>query len=303
MRPRCVVLPTGRAPALEEAVGRGGGDLVDVGEADALVWVDPDDPEGLRSVLDANPHVCWVQLPWAGIEPYRDVLDDDRRWTCGKGVYAEPVAEHVLALTLGLLRSVGHYSRQQSWTGPRGRNLLGARVTILGGGEITRTLVRLLLPFGCYLTVVRRHADPIDGVAEVLASDRLHEALPTTDVLVLALALTPETEHIVDAAAIAALPDHAVVVNVARGRHIDTDALTTALQEGRLGGAGLDVTDPEPLPDDHPLWTAHNVVITPHVGNTPEMGRVLLAARVAENVARFGRGDPLLGPVDVDLGY
>jgi phosphoglycerate dehydrogenase-like enzyme len=303
MRPRCVVLPAGRAPELEAAVHHGGGQLVEVTDAEAVVWVDPDDPAGLRAVLDANPEVAWVQLPWAGIEPYRDVLDDDRRWTCGKGVYAEPVAEHVLALTLGLLRGVAHYSQQRSWTGPRGRNLLGSRVTILGGGEITRTLVRLLLPFGCYLTVVRRHADPIDGVAEVLTSDRLHEVLPTTDVLVLALALTPETEHVVDAAAIAALPDHAVVVNVARGRHIDTAALTDALQQGRLGGAGLDVTDPEPLPDDHPLWSAPNVVITPHVGNTPEMGRVLLAARVAENVARFGRGDPLLGPVDVDLGY
>lgn len=303
MRPRCVVLPAGRAPELEDAVRHAGGDLVDVADADAVVWVDPDDPAGLRSVLDANPDVAWVQLPWAGIEPYRDVLDDDRRWTCGKGVYAEPVAEHALALTLAVLRGVAHYAQQRSWTGPRGRNLLGSRVTILGGGEITRTLVRLLLPFGCYLTVVRRHDDPIDGVAEVLASDRLHEVLPTTDVLVLALALTPETEHVVDEAAIAALPDHAVVVNVARGRHIDTAALTDALQEGRLGGAGLDVTDPEPLPDDHPLWTAPNVVITPHVGNTPEMGRVLLAARVADNVARFGRGDPLLGPVDVDLGY
>jgi phosphoglycerate dehydrogenase-like enzyme len=303
MRPRCAVLPVDRAPYLEDAVRRGGGDVVDVATADALVWVDPAGPEALREVLDANPHLEWVQLPWAGIEPYRDVLDEDRRWTCGKGVYAEPVAEHALALTLGALRGVAHYARQDAWSAPVGRNLLGSRVTILGGGEITRSLVRLLLPFGCHLTVVRRHADPLPGVAEVLPSDRLHEVLPGTDVLVLALALTPETEGVVDAAAIDALPDHAVVVNVARGKHVDTDALVAALEEGRLGGAGLDVTDPEPLPDDHPLWRAPNAIVTPHVGNTPEMGRALLVTRVTENVARYGRGEPLLGPVDVELGY
>jgi phosphoglycerate dehydrogenase-like enzyme len=303
MRPRCCVLPADASPHLEEAVRRGGGDLVPIEDAHALVWTSPTDPDGLRATLDAHPDIDWVQLPYAGVEPYREVLDEDRRWTCGKGVYADPVAEHALALTLGLLRGVGHYARQDRWSDPVGRNLLGARVTILGGGEITRALVRWLLPFGCRLTVVRRHADPLPGVAEVVTTDQLRSVLPTTDVVILALALTPETDRILDADAIAALPDHAVVVNVARGQHIDTDALVAALQEGRLGGAGLDVTDPEPLPDDHPLWTTPNVIVTPHVGNTPEMGRALLATRVTENVARYGRGDPLLGPVDVELGY
>lgn len=301
--PRIAVLPPGAAPALEEAVVEGGGELVAVEDAEAVVWADPGGPGDLRETLDAHPDVAWVQLPWAGIEPFVGSLDADRRWTCGKGVYADPVAEHVLALTLGLLRGVGHYARQTTWSEPLGRNLVGARVTILGAGGITATLVRLLLPFGCHLTVVRRHADPLPGVAHVVATADLHDVLPTTDVLVLALALTPETEGIVGAAELAALPDHAVLVNVARGRHVDTDALVQALEEGRLGGAGLDVTDPEPLPDGHPLWSTPNTIVTPHVGNTPEMGRRLLAARVRENVARFGRGDPLLGPVDVELGY
>jgi phosphoglycerate dehydrogenase-like enzyme len=297
------VLPEGRGRHLEDAVRRGGGDLVDVDDAEAVIWVDPDDPLALRELLDRRPDVDWVQLPWAGVEPYRDVLDQDRRWTCGKGVYAEPVAEHALALTLGLLRGIGRYARETAWSGPQGRNLLGAHVTVLGGGEITRSLVRLLRPFGCHLTVVRRHPAPIDGVADVRTPDRLHEVLAASDVVVLALALTPETEHILDAAAIAALPDHAVVANVARGRHIDTDALVDALREGRLGGAGLDVTDPEPLPEGHPLWTLPNVIVTPHVGNTPEMGAALLSARVSDNVARYAEGRPLLGPVDAELGY
>jgi phosphoglycerate dehydrogenase-like enzyme len=277
--------------------------VVDVADATALIWVDPDDPGRLREVLDAHPHLDWVQLPWAGIEPYRDVLDGGRRWTCGKGVYAEPVAEHALALLLGLLRGVGHYARQRSWTEPVGRNLLGARVTVLGGGEITRSLLRLLAPFGCEVRVVRRHPDPLDGADRVVDPEGLHEALADSDALVLALALTPATAGIVDAAALAALPDHAVLVNVARGGHVDTDALVDALRDGRLGGAGLDVTDPEPLPDDHPLWTLPNVVVTPHTANTPAMGRALLTQRVTENVARYARGDELLGPVDVELGY
>lgn len=301
--PALAVLPEERGRRLHEAVERGGGRVVDLADAEALVWVDAAAPDELRRILDDHPDIGWVQLPFAGIEPYVDVLDGDRRWTCGKGAYAEPVAEHVLALLLGLLRGVGHYAQQDTWSAPVGRNLLGARVTILGGGEITTSVVRLLRPFGCHLTVVRRHPDPIDGVSDVVGTDQLLDVLPTTDALVLALALTPETERIVDAAAIEALPDHAVVVNVARGRHIDTDALVDALRDGRLGGAGLDVTDPEPLEDDHPLWGLPNAIITPHVGNTPEMGAKLLATRITENVDRYRRGEPLLGPVHVDLGY
>ena len=96
---------------------------------------------------------------------------------------------------------------------------------------------------------------------------------------------------------------HAWLVNVARGRHVVTDDLVTALRDGVIGGAGLDVTDPEPLPDGHPLWSLPNCIITPHVGNTPEMAVPLLAERVAANVRRFAAGEELLGPVDADLGY
>jgi phosphoglycerate dehydrogenase-like enzyme len=310
--PRCAVLPdadpddprvAARHDALVAAVRDGGGEPAPPEEADAIVWTDASDPGELRALLDANPGVRWVQLPWAGIEPFVDVLDHDRIWTCGKGVYAEPVAEHALALALAGLRGVAGYARATTWSAPVGRNLLGARVVLLGGGEITTSLVRLLRPFGAHLTVVRRHARPMDGVAEVVPTSALHEVLPHADLLVLALALTPETERIVDRSVLDALPSHAWLVNVARGQHVDTDALVEVLRAGELGGAALDVTDPEPLPDDHPLWSLPNAIITPHVGNTPEMGRVLLAARVRDNVRRFAQGRELLGPVDVELGY
>jgi phosphoglycerate dehydrogenase-like enzyme len=300
---RCALLPAGHRQELATAVTEGGGQVVDIDQANTLIWTSTGDAEELRSVLDEHPDVEWVQLPFAGVEPFVDVLDDQHVWTCGKGVYAEPVAEHALALTLGGLRGVGRYARRDTWSEPYGKNLLGAHVCILGGGAITRSLVRLLLPFGSYLTVVRNRPEPIPGVAEVSGLDDLHRAVADADVVILALALTPETEGIIDETVLAAMPDDAWLVNVARGKHVDTDALVAALSEGRLGGAALDVTEPEPLPDGHPLWGLDNVIISPHVGNTPEMGIKLLWARVRENVERRSQDQDLLGLVDVDLGY
>ncbi len=302
-RPRCVVLPEGRGERLGRAVEDGGGQLVAPDQAEAVIWADPGDPAGLKQVLATHPGIRWVQLPFAGIEPFVELLDDDRTWTCGKGVYAEPVAEHALMLALAGLRGGVRYARENAWSEPYGINLLNARVTIVGGGEIARSLVRLLRPFAPYLTVVRNRPEPLDGVAQILPSSRLVEAVSDADVVFLALALTPETEGIVDAEVLDAMPEHAWLVNVARGKHVDTDALIRALTDGTIGGAALDVTDPEPLPEDHPLWQLPNVLITPHVGNTPEMGAPLLAARVRENVTRYAKGEELLGPVYVDLGY
>lgn len=296
-------MPENAPPEIFDAVRAGGGDVVEMVDAQALIWTDPRDPRDLRRVLDEHPGIEWVQLPFAGIEPFVDVLDTDRIWTCGKGVYAEPVAEHALALALGGMRGVGRYARRTTWSEPYGHNLLGARVAILGGGAITQSLVRLLTPFEVTITVVRKRPEPLAGVGEVVGSEGLHAALAGADLVVLALALTPDTERIIDAPALAAMPGHAWLVNVARGRHVDTDALVSALQDGSIGGAGLDVTDPEPLPDGHPLWTLPNCIVTPHIGNTPEMGIALLATRIRDNVERFAGGDDLLGPVYVDLGY
>lgn len=272
-------------------------------DATALVWTAPGDAMGLASVLAANPGLDWVQLPWAGIEPYRALLDDRRRWTSGKGVYAAPVAEHALALLLGGLRGVVRYARTDRWSGQYGTSLGSAEVTIVGGGGISEALVRLLGPFGSRITVVRRHPRAMDGVARVLGADELGDALPGAAGVVLALPVLPDTAGLIGGAELAAMEEHAWLVNVARGAHVDTDALVDALRSGSIGGAALDVTDPEPLPPRHPLWSLQNCVITPHVGNTSEMGVPLLAARIAENVGRYAAGEPLLGRVDPALGY
>lgn len=294
------------------AVRDGGGTLVhDPSAADALVWLHPSDPDGLREALIAGPGIRWIQLPFAGIEPYLPLLRDPelrgagagRAWTCGKGVYAEPVAEMALGMLIAGLRELTTYARRTSWSRGVGVNLLDARVTIVGGGEIARALIALLAPFRCEVTIVRRRPDPVPGAARVLPPEQLVEAVRGADAVVLALALTPATRGIVGREVLEAMAPHAWLVNVARGAHVDTDALVSALAAGHIGGAALDVTDPEPLPDGHPLWHEPRCLITPHTGNTPEMGEPLLEARVRTNVARFVAGEPLLGPVDADAGY
>jgi phosphoglycerate dehydrogenase-like enzyme len=304
-RTRIAVLPAGVQQHLADAVTAGGGALVDADEAVALVWAEAAAAKRLAEVLDEHPGLRWVQLPWAGVEPYVDVIraHADRIWTCGKGVYAEPVAEHALALVLAGLRGLDRYARATTWTAPRGRNLFGARVTIVGGGGIAAALLPLLQPFRCDVTVVRATPRPMAGADAVVGADRLDEALTGAEVVVLALPLLPASVGLVDRRRLALLAPGACLVNVARGQHVVTEDLVEALRDGTLGSAGLDVTDPEPLPGEHPLWTLPNAIVTPHVGNTPEMGRPLLSLRVTDNVRRWIAGDPLVGLVDPVAGY
>jgi len=190
-----------------------------------------------------------------------------------------------------------------TWTGPQGTNLFGAKVVVVGGGGITESFLPLVAPFTSDVTVVRRRPEPMTGAPRVVEVRELDDALDGAMGVVLALALTPETEGIIGRKQLERLHPRGWIVNVARGRHIVTDDLVAALQEGSIGGAALDVTNPEPLPDDHPLWSMPNCIITPHVGNTPEMALPLLAARITENVRRWQAGEPLLGLVDPDAGY
>jgi len=301
--PRIALAPDNAPDWIAEAIADGGGHLVPLAEAEAIIWSDPRNPSALEAAIEQAPEARWIQLPFAGIENYVHLVDDEHVWTCGKGVYAEPVAEMALALGVAGLRGVGHYSRQSGWSRPVGRNLLGGRVSILGGGGIAEALVRLLQPWDCHITVVRRSVQDMDGVDEVLEADRYADALSGADLVVLALALTPDTEGLMGREEFALMEQHAWLVNVARGGHVVTDHLVEALQNGVIGGAALDVTDPEPLPEDHPLWSLPNCIITPHVGNTPEMAKPLLAERVTANVRRFAQDEPLIGLVDLESGY
>jgi phosphoglycerate dehydrogenase-like enzyme len=302
--PRVAIGP-GRGNFAAEAVRAGGGVPADADSpADALIWLSPADTEGLRRALEATS-ARWVQLSSAGVELVlaAGLLGPDRTWTCAKQSYAEPVAEHALMLALAGLRSLRQRIEAGKWGPPAGQSLYDEPVAILGGGGITAKLLDLLAPFRVNATVVRRRPEPVPGARKTLPAEMLPAALSDARVVFLALALTPETEKIMGTAQLAAMRPDGWLVNVARGRHVDTGALVTALERGEIGGAALDVTDPEPLPDDHPLWTTERCIITPHTADTPEMTRRPLALRIRANVARFAAGEPLMGVVDPVAGY
>ncbi|GAC1316675.1 MAG: D-isomer specific 2-hydroxyacid dehydrogenase family protein [Acidimicrobiales bacterium] len=288
------------------AVADGGGTVVPVGgEADALVWLDPADVPGLITALDTTSGIRWVQLPYAGIEPVAaaGILDSERTWTCAKGSYAEPVAEHALALALGLLRHLPERLHASSWGTPKATSLYDSEIVIVGGGGITEKLIEQLAPFRVRVTVVRRQPTPLAGAARTVATEQLRDVLPGALVVFLALALTPATRGLIGRTELELMGPSAFLVNVARGAHVVTDDLVAALRSGTIAGAALDVTDPEPLPDGHALWDLPNTIITPHSADTPEMVRPLLAARIRTNVGRFVAGEPLEGIVDVEAGY
>ena len=303
--PRIAIGPSS-SPFGEAAVRAGGGLPVKLGErADAVVWLSAHDLDSLAAVLEDQPDIRWVQLPFAGIENAvaAGLIDDSRAWSCAKGSYAEPVAEHALMLALAGLRLLPDRIRAHSWGAAAGISLYGAPVTILGGGGITEELLRLLAPLRVEATVVRRQAQPVAGAARTVTTTALDDVLPGALVVFVALALTTETTRIIGARQLAAMDERAWLVNVARGGHVDTPALVAALRDGSIGGAAVDVTDPEPLPDGHPLWSCPNCIITPHTADTWDMVLPRLGARITANVAHFAAGEPLEGPVDPAAGY
>lgn len=289
-----------------EAIRRGSGDPVGIDEAPTgLVWTNNTADDELRAALESHPDIAWVQLPLAGVERLvaSGVIDRDRQWTSAKGAFAEPVAEHALALLLAGMRQLQKRARARSWGEPAGASLYDEPLTVIGAGGVARVLLRLLQPFRVRVTIVRLRPEPLAGAEHTVGVDRLADAIAGARAVVLALALTARTRHLIGADELAAMGADAWLVNVARGGLVDTEALVDALRAERLGGAALDVTEPEPLPAGHPLWELPNCLITPHTADTEAMTRPLLAGRIEENVRRLASGEQLVGRVDPDYGY
>jgi phosphoglycerate dehydrogenase-like enzyme len=289
-----------------EAIRAGGGEPVAITEMpSALMWTETGTAKELSSLLNAHPEIEWVQLPFAGVEKVFEagIIDRRRKWTSAKGAYAEPVAEHAIALSLAGLRLLPERARANSWGRSAGQSLFDQSVTIVGAGGITNALMKLLAPFRVKVTVVRRRPEQIDGAFRTVTTDQLSLALNGAKVVVLALALTQTSRHLIGRDELSAMDCDAWLVNVARGGLVDTNALVDALLSKSIGGAALDVTEPEPLPTGHPLWKIENCLITPHTADTTEMIRPLLARRIMENVRRFSVGRELEGLLDPDLGY
>lgn len=294
----------GDAPHLEAAVEAGGGVLSAAGDADAIVW--RGQPDALAPLL--SERVRWVQVPSAGVEHWlaSGLLERDpsRVWTSASGSYGEIVAEHALALLLAGFRRLPEAARARTWERDLdGRTLHGATVAIVGAGGIGQALIPLLAPFRAHVIAVTRRGEPVAGAAETLPAARVAEVWERSDAVVLAAPATPATDKLLDTAALAALPAHAWVVNVGRGELVDTPALVAALAAGAIAGAALDVTDPEPLPDEHPLWREPRALITPHTANPTAPLRAALAERVRENVERRRAGRELVGVIEPARGY
>ncbi len=305
-RNRIAVAPdSGRHESLRQAVRDAGAKIVEPDEAVGLIWADFHRPQDLAPLLAEAPSVQWVALPFAGVEPYVALVREraDLVWTCARGVYARPVAEHAIAMATAGLRHIVGYAGQSSWGEPHGRMLVDGAVTIFGGGGITTEIIRMLQGWDCDITVVRRSDSPLPGASRTLQPQDAVEAVRGSDAVILAQALTEETRGSIGTEVLAAMEPHAWLVNVARGGVVDHDALHQALVEGWIGGAALDVTDPEPLPEDHPLWALPNVLITPHIANTPEMGIPLLASHIRSNVRRWLADEGLDGRIDPVAGY
>ncbi|SDK94010.1 Phosphoglycerate dehydrogenase [Cryobacterium psychrotolerans] len=302
------VLPTASG-VFAAAVRDAGGQVAELSaETRGLIWLSYSRADDLGATLAANPQIEWVQLPWAGVDGFSGVLAAQARprllWTSAKGAYAQPVAEHALALTLALLRVLQKRARAANWNAvPEGSSLYGRNIVIIGAGGIALELIRLIAPFGAVVTVVRRIAAPVPGAARTVQTDALHDVLPDADVVVVAAALTAGTRQLLGAEEFALMPAHANLVNVGRGALVDTDALVAALAAGEIAGAALDVTDPEPLPDGHPLWSEPRCLVTPHMADTPEMTAPLLAERIRLNTRAFLDDGRFVGVVDPRSGY
>ncbi|GGL20472.1 D-isomer specific 2-hydroxyacid dehydrogenase family protein [Nocardia jinanensis] len=308
-------MPPTRVPAIhlgpdhDLALGRGieagGGRLVPLDEAEAVVW-----KGGPDTFPDRLPDaVRWVQLPSAGIERWfaAGILDGGRIWTSAAGAYAPRVAEHAVLLLLAGVRGLGEQARATSWRKAefetRVATLHGATVAIIGCGGIGRAMIPLFTAFGAEVLASTRSGTPVPGAAETVDASRNAELWARADHFVIAAPATAETAQLVDADALAQMKPTAWIVNIARGSLIDTDALVRALRAETIGGAALDVTDPEPLPEGHPLWSLPNAVITPHLANPSNGLPSLLAEHVRANVERFAAGETLLSPVDIERGY
>jgi phosphoglycerate dehydrogenase-like enzyme len=232
-----------------------------------------------------------IQSPNAGVDDVLKIRPDGVILCNAAGVHDASTAELAVALAIASRRGFASFASQQHaqhWLHERMPSLADSKIAIVGFGNIGKTIVKMLSGFEVTVTPFSK-----SGRDGSLTFDKFDSLLPTFDVIILIVPLTDQTHHLMNSERLAAMKDGAALINVARGAVVDTDALIRELNSGRIT-AGLDVTDPEPLPDGHPLWSAQNVIITPHVGGDSEAFTSRGRQLVEEQLARFASGQPLL---------
>lgn len=299
----------GRLPAGIEALWwEDGAELVALAPQAEIGWFDMFDKTAPLEAIRRATNLRWLNTFFAGVDwmPLGDLAARDVRLTNGSGITSNAVAEFALTVMLAFANRHADIVRaadRQEWIDPRAfgqrREMAGARVLIIGYGEIGQAVGRMLGGFGAHVVAVRRSASQ-----GALGPDQWHDRLDEFDWVVLTTPGTPETRGLFGPAQIAAMKADAVLVNMARADVLDQQALIAALNAGKLGGAILDLTDPEPLPPGHPLWTAPNCLVTMHTAGLPTPGsRQVAANRFVANCGSYLAGEPLTAQVDLVLGY
>jgi phosphoglycerate dehydrogenase-like enzyme len=270
-----------------------------------------------RDIFRSASRLRWVQSPAAGVGSlmFPELLSSPVVITSARGIRARAIAEHVLGVTIALARQlpsairaqIAHRWAQEELEGAAVdvRTLQGQRMGIVGLGAIGLELVKIAAPFGFRVSAIRRRAgEPRpEGVDSVWPPDRLPDLLAQSDVVVLAAPHTPETKRLIGKRELDRIKRGALLVNIARGKLVDDDAVIEALRDGRLGGAALDVFSEEPLDPASPYWDLPNVIITPHTSGAMKDYWTPLVALFADNLRRFEKGEPLRNVVDKNAGY
>ena len=258
------------------------------------------------------PHLEWAHLSMAGADRYCQpgVLPENVKLTCSTGAFGQAISEHMLACTLGLIKKLELYRDNMAegeWADHGTvRSPEDLTVLVVGLGDIGSRYARLMKLMSSYVIGVRRSgASMPDYVDELYHPDSLDKLLPRADVVALALPNTPQTAGLFDSRRLALMKDGAILLNVGRGNAVDTDALCGALESGHLGGAALDVTDPEPLPREHRLWRMPTAIVTPHVSGFFHLRKTYdnIIDIFCGELGRFRAGLPLQNTVDRSTGY
>ncbi len=270
-----------------------------------------------RDVFPSAARLRWIQSPAVGVGSlmFPELLASPVVVTSARGIRARSIAEHVIGVTIALARRLplalraqqAHHWAQGELEGPQSgvRALDGMRMGIVGLGSIGMEIVKRAAPFGIRVSAIRRRPQnpPPPGVDHVFAPDRLAEVLESSDIVVLAVPHTPETKQIIGAHELERMKPGAILINIARGKLIDDEAVVQALRSGKLGGAALDVFTREPLEPESPYWDLPNVIVTPHTSGAMQDYWTPLVQLFADNLRRFERGEPLLNVVDKVAGY
>lgn len=268
---------------------------------------------GIREVREC-PGLKWIQMSWAGTDVYtmRDGFPRKVKVTNAKGCFQVVIGEYIVAVLLELCRNLKQYNVQQRegiWKRLQSETLLyGKRILILGAGDVGTGAAKRLKAFGTHITGMRRtERNYPDCFDFMVTEDRLEEELPKADVVIGCLPGTMATRGLLDERRLRMMKRGAFFVNVGRGSLVHTDALTRLLKEGHLGGVALDVTEPEPLPSDHPLWRMEQVILTPHIAgqsfgySKDTENRVIHVC--CQNLERYLNGMELINLVNFEAGY